>query len=271
MISKVSNLKFLFRADNTNVGDWWSPPFKYFAFKPGMIGDVLDVNFQIKEDDILIIGGGGIGRKSFSLSLQRIKEAKPQASILWGVGADCVIDTENILNNNEYDLYGNYFDFFDEVGVRIYSVPQKFRYVPCASCMSQLFLDYRERQPKHSIGIYNHKRITIMDKNNKDGFPVMDNHGNDLEEKIKFLSSHEYIVTNTYHGAYWATLLERKVICLPNKSGLFSFKHKPLYSWDGKLNSDIFNLAPSYANVLEECRNLNEEYYLYLINKYPLI
>jgi len=61
----MSNLKFIFRADRTNVGDWWCPPWRYFPFRPAMIGDIVDSKFKINETDILLVGGGGLGNDFF--------------------------------------------------------------------------------------------------------------------------------------------------------------------------------------------------------------
>ena len=267
----MSNLKFLFRADNTNVGDWWCPPFKYFPFKPAAIGDILDPQFTIDKSDILIMGGGGIGNEFFRPHLKRIEKLKAQTTILWGSGVDAVSDQTKLLTSKQADLYGDYFDFITEVGIRVFSSPQRFKYVPCASCMSNLFFEYREKKPTASIGFYNHKRVPLMKQEYSNGLPVSDNGGDNLEDKLRFLSSCEYIVTNTYHGVYWATLLGRKVICFPFKSGLLSFKYPPTYCWDGNLNEELFNQAISYKGVLEESRKLNVEFYNYLTSKYDLV
>ena len=82
---------------------------------------------------------------------------------------------------------------------------------------------------------------------------------------------YEYIITNTYHGVYWATLLERKVIVLPFKSGLFSFKYPPVYCFDGNISDDLMNKAKVYEGILEEDRKLNFGFYNYLVNKYDLV
>ena len=267
----MSQLKFIFRADNTNVGDWWSPPFRYFPFKPSIIGDIINKNFEINKSDILIMGGGGIGSEFFKPHLDRIKSSNYSKSILWGAGVDSFADRSKLLTSLEHDLFGNYFDFIDEVGTRVFSSPQKFKYVPCASCMNNLFFKYREVKPRISVGIYNHKRVILMKKDNSKGFPVADNSGQNFEEKLKFLSSCEYIITNTYHGVYWGTLLEKKVICVPFKSGLFSFKHPPHYCFDGKFDEKVFDKAKIYKGVLEESRKLNLNFYKYLTNKYDLV
>ena len=97
----MSNISFLFRADNKNVGDWWCPPFRYFPFKPGNIGDVLNINFNLSDTSILIIGGGGIGSEYFRPHLKRIESAKIQHTVLWGGGVDAVIDISKILSTSE--------------------------------------------------------------------------------------------------------------------------------------------------------------------------
>ena len=269
----MSRLKFIFRADKTNVGDWWCAPSRYFPFRPGVYLDVCDPQLKIENTDTIIVGGGGLGTEYFRPFLKKIDFLNPKTSILWGAGVDKVSNASKLLgdDNSKQDLYGDYFNFFDEVGIRVFSNPQKFRYVPCVSCMNNLFFEYRDVKPKVSIGFYNHKRSTLLSKNNDNGIPVLDNDGDNIEEKLRFLSSCEYIVTNTYHGVYWATLLERKVICVPFKSGLFSFKYLPAYSFNGELNDDLFINAKKYKSVLEEARKLNLEFYNYLTSKYDLV
>ena len=267
----MSQLKFIFRSDNSNVGDWWCPPWRYFPFKPGTVGDILDPNFEIKETDILLVGGGGLGNEFFRTHLNRIKASNPKVSILWGAGVDRVSKQGTVLSDEKYDLYGDYFDFFDEKGIRVFSNPQKFQYVPCASCMNNFLWKYREVKPSAKVGVYNHKRVPLFHAGNSNGIAVSDNSGEKFEDKIKFLSSFEYIITNTYHGVYWATLLGRKVICVPYKSGLFSFKFPPSYCFDGKIKDEHFDTAISYDHALEDCRKINLEYYFMLTNKYELV
>lgn len=60
----MTQLKFIFRADKANVGDWFSPPFRYFPFKKYKIFDIYDDSFVINESDIVIVGGGGIGTEN---------------------------------------------------------------------------------------------------------------------------------------------------------------------------------------------------------------
>ena len=95
------------------------------------------------------------------------------------------------------------------------------------------------------------------------------NTGQNIEQIIEFLGSAETVVTNSYHGVYWATLLKRKVICVPWGSKFNMFKHPPVMAnernWFEKIGqSDI------YEDALTECRQANMSFFedvLKLINE----
>ncbi len=267
----MTTLKFVFRPDKKNVGDWWSPPFRYFPFKPAQVIDILNPSNIFAQTDTIIMGGGGLGRESFRPYLNKIKKSNVKKTILWGAGVDTFMDIKNLLGHKKVDLYGDYFDFIDDVGIRVYSSLQKYSYVPCVSCMSNLFFKYRAIKPNHLLGYYFHKDVPFEKTLDKEFAPTATNYGNNLEEKLKFLSNSEYIATNSYHGVYWATLLERKVICIPFKSGLMSFKHPPAYSLDGLVTRETLNNAVHYPGSLEEARKLNANFYSYIVNKYDLV
>lgn len=259
----------VFRADNTNVGDWFCPPFRYFPFRPAQAMDILAPAIDLAGAKVVIVGGGGLGTEFFAPYLRKLENPnRDYALVAWGVGIDQVSDRNAVLDpDGTYDLYGNWFESFDDVGIRVHSDQQKFRAVSCASCMHPEFFRFRERKPTGLIGIYNHKRVPLMQPGNQSGFAVCDNDGDDLIAKLEFLSSHEYIVTNTYHGVFWATLLNRKVICIPFKSGCFSFEHRPTYS-QGEVTEDLLHSAVSYPDSLELARRENLDYYAYLLDRY---
>jgi hypothetical protein len=264
----------IFRADPSNVGDWHSPPFKYFELHSNTFVDITDPELTPRRTGgIVILGGGGVGTQWFAEHLARLKSVYSESRLIaWGVGVDEIVTPESVLDpGGEYELIGDWFNGFDEVGIRSHggnlAEKQGYQWVPCASCMSHLFTEYRGRKPDKLIGVYSHRHVPIK---TSPEYQQMDNSGNDFEEKIEFLSRHEFIVTNTYHGVFWATLLGRKVICIPFKSGLFSFKHKPSYS-AGEISDEILGNAKSYPDSLEECRNRNVEFHRYLAEKYPEI
>ena len=70
-----------------------------------------------------------------------------------------------------------------------------------------------------------------------------------VDEKLNFISKFEIIITNAYHGLYWATLLGKKVICIPNKSGLFTLRYKPVYlTKDDVINNEL--ISKEFDDVL---------------------
>lgn len=263
-------MAFVFRADRTNVGDWWCLPFRYFPFKPASIYDIVGNMQGIESERMVIVGGGGLGTDFFRPRLNKLKmPGRKYKLVAWGVGVDEISDRARILDaDTRYDLFGDWYADFDDVGIRCFGENQKYKWVPCASCMAPELSEFRERKAVAPVGVYHHKNVPLVIEHRGNPLPVSNNAGDNLIEKLEFISRHEFIVTNTYHGVYWATLLNRKVICAPYKSGLFSFRHKPVYVRNLNIGGDVFSAARSYPDSLEECRAANNGYYRYLIDKY---
>ena len=62
---------------------------------------------------------------------------------------------------------------------------------------------------KREIGIISHKDYII--ENNE--YDIITNSQN-IYEIIDFIRTSKIIITNSYHGIYWATLMKRKVITM---------------------------------------------------------
>ena len=128
-------LHFIYRADMTNVGDWWSAPFRYFKFDNYIVHDLYDEIYDFNLNDIFIIGGGGLGRNNFIKYFKTKDYLKCKNVIFWGVGVDSVVSINNIISiPNEYMLYGDYFSQFTDVGIRVFSNNQKFKYGHKCDC-----------------------------------------------------------------------------------------------------------------------------------------
>ena len=266
----------IFRADPSNVGDAFCPPFIYFPFKDKRYVDIVNINettiFGMYE--IIILGGGGLGRDFFKNKIEILLSLKKKFRLKiigWGLGYDIVSSKSHDLISNTNNLISNIFDDFDLVGTRVYlennSYKSNYFYVPCSSCMHDAFYSIREQNKKNKkIGVYSHKRVSL----NK-FFPDYDhltNEGMDLLKVLNFMSSYEFIVTNSYHGVFWATLLNKKVICAPFKSGLFSFKDKPYYLNKYFIDDQALDSAKIFPNALEESRNFNFIFYKHIYEKY---
>ena len=93
------------------------------------------------------------------------------------------------------------------------------------------------------------------------GIARQDNTGRDIAAKLAFLARYETIVTNSYHGVFWGTLLGRKVVCVQFKNGLFSFRHAPAY-FQPDQPAKAFDEAIVHEDALEVSRQANIRFYL---------
>ena len=76
---------------------------------------------------------------------------------------------------------------------------------------------------------------------------------------LEFLASGSVILTSSYHGVYWGTLLNRRVIAFPFSSKFSYFKHGvPLVTADDWKQQ--LKVARNYSNALIECRQANESF-----------
>lgn len=83
-----------------------------------------------------------------------------------------------------------------------------------------------------------------------------------FEVIINNLKSAKCVITNSYHGAYWASLLGKKVVCLKTKVPKWDGLHENIIFSDIENMDYSVNMAekiPGY--YLSECRNLNNEFY----------
>ncbi len=172
--------------------------------------------------------------------------------IIWGAG----YNSRDKDKDPYYIDYPTYLNKFHLVGVRDWDTD--YRWVPCASCMHPAF--DKEYEIKNEFVWFEHKK-RLIDSRSFDVLPAprMLNTGQNLEQVIEFLGSAETVVTNSYHGVYWATLLNRKVVCVPWGSKFNMFKHPPTMAND-KNWFELLNHAVNYPKALEECRNANNEF-----------
>jgi hypothetical protein len=172
--------------------------------------------------------------------------------VAWGVG-----ESEHVSRDGQQVLpyagpLPGYLKAFDLVGVRDFGT--EHHWVPCASCMLPQF-----DQPGaavHEAVIYEHKRIPIPIQA---PFPRRTNAGDDIAASLAFLASGKVVITNSYHGAYWATLLGRRVLAIANMSKMYRFRHAPVVCrpehWQRCLG-----LTVSYPEALAQCRTANQNF-----------
>lgn len=234
------NVVCVYHFDTTNVGDLSCCPASYFDFISN--AKRVDKTKVIKGDverKIVVVGGGGM----VTNTIAKLEYYNTKRLIAWGVGTN---------NDNKFIFGYSIISDYDLVGCRDWGSP--FEWVPCVSCMSPLFEKCVEVKPEHRVVVYKHHEFSLT----LDAVPTMVNNLSSLESTLRFIASGETVITNSYHGVYWATLLGRKVvICdsqLSNK--MFFFKHRHVMVKE-KDCLDAVKDAVRYNGVLEECRAAN--------------
>lgn len=248
-----------------NIGDIYCAPHQYFDELKGTGVDIFDYKHEkgavrdaiiekISSNSLIIGGGGLLNRNGFNLQMKAFETLAQnnKKTVLWGVGH----------NNKFAKMYGNITSYnvnssaFGLVGTRDYSMPGE--YVPCVSCMHTLFDNtYTETQ---EFGVVLHKdtvkkpEIVALFKD----YPTTSN-TTDLEALITFIGASQKIVTDSYHAMYWAMLLGKKVVVVPNSSKFYDFKHKPLIS-NFEEAIGAFAKAETFPSLLAECRSINRNF-----------
>lgn len=254
-------LIFVYRLDTDNIGDLCCSPHSYFQFYNYKVIDILNFNkidklYKLKNKTI-VVGGGGLLQEFFKNSVNNlIKLSNYNNVIFWGVGFDRR-PTDKRYNDKLLKKCKN-------VTVRDYNT--EFEYVPCVSCMSKLFDQYSNVESEDKIRVYLHKDFYIKELSN---YPMISNNAKSMEEVIQFLAGADTIITNSFHGAYWATLLNKKVVVMPwSKNGIIAFsekflklKYKPVYCNSLNKLNECIKKAVNYPEALGDARMYNINFY----------
>lgn len=257
---------------NINCGDYWSSPKYYFQDFLNLPQNNLSDLRKLNDIKIIIINGE-INKKNLD-EIKLFKKKTGTKVIGWALGLNHFDYTnDNMLISNiakSRILNRNYFSDFDLVGHRDFGLEFDFDWVSCPSCLHPLFQKYKLIPPNKKIGVFYNLNMFKIKGIEEEDYMADDNF--DLESKIKFLSNYEFVVTNSYHGVYWAQLLKRKVICLPVKYSLLNFRYPPVYlkrknlkiamkNDSLKLNKDVFESCTETPNFLDECIEANNKFH----------
>lgn len=238
-----------------NLGDLVSRPHLYFN-----LGTV--VSHDIRKRDIprgrlYVTGGGAILHK-----MPNPHTTSPR--VAWGVGW-----TKRPWQS---PLPTKLPDGYALIGSRDFG-QRGADYVPCASCMSPLF--DRQYPVLHDAVLYvNFRKEPVYPRPRHVMMPVIDDlptlhNGVPFEEAITFLGSGETIITNSYHGAYWGTLLGRKVVIVNPYSTKFGyFKYQPVTGSDRHWRA-LAAAATVFPEALPDARRHNLAFYEKVMNLKP--
>lgn len=260
----------LHRVNTQNLGDLICAPALYFnelqdVPRLEILGFEVQENPEEKVEDWLakfntadhiIIGGGGLlGIDFFKRALNFIfsNKKKGARTILWGAGHN----QQQINDWNQLHYQVDLKDYsFDLIGIRDVN-HQGFQWVPCASCLSESF--NKNYEIKSEFAVYLHADghyTTQFLQSLPTGTKILTNHSTNFDEIISLIGSTNCLLTNSFHGAYWATLLGRKCIAFPSTSKFYSLMH-PLPLCSPEDWKRFIKLATTYPDALDECRTAN--------------
>lgn len=286
------------RRDENNVGDMASEPLQYFLDPDEyQTVDITKIDQAQFPDSVpVILGGGGLIGNEFFGDTVRLMLLNPDYAALTDLWSQRwqLRDPRNQNLHDEFltryqELIRSYIDKlskkrgprmiwgaghnrqldrrykgqdwpdwlvqFDKVGVRDWA--QNLPWVPCASCMHPAF--DQEYEIKNEVIWFEHKKGLIKEFGN-DSIPRFVNSGNNMAQTIELLGSAETILTNSYHGAFWGTLLRRRVIVVGAWSTKFmAMRHAPTFIAENDNWRDVNPLI--YEDALAECREKTEDYW----------
>lgn len=245
------------RKVKNNIGDYWCNPSRYFEFSDLQSGEIMYNDFPIT-NQALIVGGGGLIHKKFSQHIQTLLDKNPKVSALWGIGHNFSRKYERKSTKPYYPDWTNRATL---VGIRDWINGHHNSYLPCVSCMHPAF--DKKYDVKHEVVFYTHAFKSKYQYTKGDVW--LKNNETDFDAVIEFLGSANTIITDSYHGAYWAQLLGKDVRVLSWSVKFDYMKHSPSFLTH---ISEWRNSKPSRVTVefLEESRNLNKQFYQKFLN-----
>ncbi|KAJ1569959.1 hypothetical protein HK096_008447 [Nowakowskiella sp. JEL0078] len=273
------------RVDLKNVGDISSSPFRYFPeLSSNFKKYTIDIGNNYFAESIgvanntlpIIIGGGGlIGcMRTWDANTRRLIKFSRYV-IGWGIGF-------NVHRDIRYHTVPiGHLKQMRLLGLRDVMVP--YRWVPCSSGMYSRFPELKRRPTVRAIGFFVHRsysfnvnngtfvggdgriykrpvKFIFGDWKNDRNVNAMKNNGHSMDDVVDFLASCDVIVTSSYHGMYWATLLGKKVIIHADFSIKFMYFAWPARKYSGNLQKDIQE-AVVYPNALIQARSANLEFW----------
>ncbi|MBD2635328.1 hypothetical protein H6G52_08165 [Limnothrix sp. FACHB-881] len=225
--------------DPKNIGDLLAAPSRYLTLAADQQAiDLRRLDPETRDQTqaellfgdrpiVHVVGGGGLLFDRFQKAIQALVQQRQQSPdrtklIAWGPGQQIYGKfTPQQIQNFDYRTY---LDGFDLVGLRdahVENLGLGYHWLPCASCLHPAF--DQPRLIRHEFVVFSHKKFQI----DFPDFPRMTNEETDFETVLNFLGSGETILTSSYHGAYWGTLLGRRVLAFPFTSKTHTLKHQP--------------------------------------------
>ena len=259
---------FVNRCTDGNLGDALSSPLNYFraAFAFNMHIEVhlrgtryeRHVRKRVLQRlrdaaHLIIVGGGGLlGHEFYRDDIRFWTDGYRTPVVLWGAGHN-VGSIFTVPESTEEVGYAQLLGF-TAIGLRDWGTD--FPWVPCASCLHPALHDTETSRQLLLFALHRDTRrdVTFLERLLKQASGPYEVVFNDerVERYIGKMRSASAVVTNSYHGAYWATLLGKPVVAVGGGTKMLLMKHKPTIAtvddWAARMS-----YAVGHPNVLEEC------------------
>jgi hypothetical protein len=227
-----------------NIGDRSCCPADHLAFDDAV---AMDLDEPTPPCDAVVFGGGKIFGSLASKMTPNDRLARQR--IAWGVSTvqSSVFAFRYALSRRQMSMVGSR-DYGDA----------RYDYAPCVTCMSPLFDQAYET--RHDLVFYLHKtKSQELGLDIPAGAPVLDNFCDSMEAAIEFIGSGDVVVSNSYHGVYWALLLGKKVLCLPFSKKFAHYRLPPGYSTPTRWQKDA-GKAVAQPDMLAICRHASRTF-----------
>lgn len=236
---------YIHRYDPQNPGDLYSCPMLHLPKdRKGVIVDIFANDVPDISADVVIVGGGALlSNKKFLNNLNhKLENIQSKITVAWGIG----YEPDNI--------NPSIMDQFDLFGTRDYNVNPDMQWVPCVSSMHEIFTEKQSVSPTKDFLVVDHfKRSIEFDREHT----RIINKPNWFTNVVEQIVDHRFIITSSYHVAYWSTLLGRKCAVIGNKlPGKFNrMKYFPIKEkvW----HDDLYDLAQVWPDAREDCVQTN--------------
>jgi len=248
----TTKLTFRHLRNTKNIGDAKCSPFEYLDWS-GLSNVEITVG-DIREEgdpyDIGVFGGGKILR-----NLASQPGFNPLAcNVGWGIST---------VQRNPYSLkYNRAKKALALIGSRDWESNEGmggYDWVPCASSQHPFFQKIPE--PTHELVFYSHHAKTkTMRISVPDEIPALSNNSASIDASLNFIASGDTVVSNSYHGVFWALLMGRKVLCIPFSNKFSHYRLPPGYAtpqnWLSRLSK-----SQSQPELRFLCHEATEHFY----------
>jgi len=230
--------------ETPNLGDRVSAPLMYWGACVVLEDLGAADRDELQDDDVVVIGGGGLLFDKLGpleqIIVDLLEQPRQYKVVVWGAGHN---------SSRDDGVYPAWLELADLVGVRDWR--GGYTWAPCPSCMAPLFDD--APPPRYPVVIYDHYPRPVPFMPNR-SMPRASNYMfRTYSAAIEFLAAGETVVTSSYHGAYWATLLGRRVITYGHSSKFRQMRHTPLHLDDDTPWQPMVESAPRYPDALLDC------------------